>query len=179
MTEAHETAWPATVASALPATPHLSAITNRALNTVHAIAPISMVMNARNGAPAVRMKLLMPMPTIWNTKPMPTICMNVRAYGRASSVALEIVSSHSTAGVLTRMATNTATIMESVNVLPRLISASSWRPSPRRSAASALPPLPTSMASAIITTMAGNATVTAVRPISPTPCPRKMESMTL
>ena len=70
------------------------------------------------------------------------------------------------------MATITEKIRDNVTVLPRLRSASSGLPSPMRRAASALPPLPTSMASAIMTTMAGKATVTAVRPISPTPTQR-------
>ena len=48
-----------------------------------------------------------------------------------------------------------------------------------RSAAKALPPLPTSMASAMNTIMMGLATVAAERPISPMACPKKMESMTL
>ena len=70
-------------------------------------------------------------------------------------------------------------IMPSVTVLPRLISASALRPSPKRSAASALPPLPTSIASAMNTIMSGAATVAADRPISPIACPRKMESIRL
>ena len=64
-------------------------------------------------------------------------------------------------------------------VFPKLTSASTRFPSPRRSAAKALPPLPTSMASAMNTIMMGLATVAAERPISPMACPKKMESMTL
>ena len=69
--------------------------------------------------------------------------------------------------------------MLSVTVLPRLRSASLRLPSPRRSAASALPPLPISNAMARNTVMIGFATVAAERPISPMAWPRKMESMTL
>ena len=52
-------------------------------------------------------------------------------------------------------------------------------PSPIRSAAKALPPLPTSMAMAMNTVMMGMATVAVDKPISPMAWPRKMESMTL
>ena len=48
-----------------------------------------------------------------------------------------------------------------------------------RSAASALPPLPTSMAMAMNTVMMGIATVAVAKPISPMAWPRKTESMTL
>ena len=48
-----------------------------------------------------------------------------------------------------------------------------------RNAASALPPLPTSIASAMNSVMRGIAVVAVERPISPTAWPRKMESMML
>ena len=77
------------------------------------------------------------------------------------------------------MATITEKIRDNVTVLPRLRSASSGLPSPMRRAASALPPLPTSMAMAMNTVMMGMATVAVDRPISPMAWPKKMESMTL
>ena len=106
--------------------------------------------------------------------------MNVAAYGRTSSVALEKVRNASSSGGYAAMAAMmTQSTMPSVTVLPRLTSASALRPSPKRSAASALPPLPTSIASAMNTIMSGAATVAADRPISPMACPRKMESIRL
>ena len=78
-TVAHEMAWPHTVASALPCTPHPSTMTNRKLNTVHDTAPMIMVPSARFGAPAVRMKLFTPMPMHWKMKPKQMICKNARA----------------------------------------------------------------------------------------------------
>ena len=120
------------------------------------------------------------MPIICRTKPKLRIWMNVAAYGRTSSVALENVRKASSSGGYAATAAMTIqSTMPSVTVLPRLISASFLRPSPKRSAASALPPLPTSIASAINTTMSGAATVAADRPISPMACPRKMESIRL
>ena len=106
--------------------------------------------------------------------------MNVAAYGRTSSVALEKVRNASSSGGYAAMAAMIIQrIMPSVTVLPRLISASLLRPSPKRSAASALPPLPTSIARAMNTIISGAATVAADRPISPIACPRKMESIRL
>ena len=83
------------------------------------------------------------------------------------------------AGTNMAIATATEAIRESVTVLPRLRSASSGLPSPIRSAAKALPPLPISMAMAMNTIMMGIATVAVDKPISPIACPRKMESITL
>ena len=95
-------------------------------------------------------------------------------------MALESVSRLSrTAGFSAAMPTIADTTTLSSTVLPRLISASTRLPSPRRSAASALPPLPMSMEMAMNTIMMGFATVAADRPISPMACPRKMESTTL
>ena len=140
-----------------------------------------MVRSARLGeTPAVRMKLFTPMPIVCRTKPKLRIWMNVAAYGRTSSVALENVRKASSSGGYAATAAMTIqSTMPSVTVLPRLISASFLRPSPKRSAASALPPLPTSIASAMNTTISGAATVAADRPISPMACPRKMESIRL
>ena len=78
-TEAHDTAWPQMVASALPGTPQSNTMTNRKLNTVQDTAPMSMVSSARFGAPVVRMKLFTPMPTHWKMKPQLRIWMNVCA----------------------------------------------------------------------------------------------------
>ena len=173
-------AWPHTVASALPCTPHPSTMTNRKLNTVHDTAPMIMVPSARFGAPAVRMKLFTPMPMHWNTKPSEMIWMNERAYSQSSAVAPDTPSSALTqAGICMSTATITANTRDRHTVLPRLRSASTRLPSPMRSAASALPPLPTSMAMAMNTVMMGMATVAVARPISPMACPRKTESMTL
>ena len=68
-TLAAESAVPTTVASALPWTPQPKPDTNSALNAVQPTAPITMVHSARFGAPVVRMKLLRPAPTSWNTLP--------------------------------------------------------------------------------------------------------------
>ena len=139
-----------------------------------------MVPSARAGAPAVRMKLLTPMPTHWKMKPKQSIWMNMRAWGRTSSVALDAVSSQSRkAGLSPTAATTTAMTMLSMTTLPSAFSAASRLPAPSRKAANALPPLPTSMASAMNTIMMGLATVTTERPISPTALPKKMESMRL
>ncbi len=78
-TVAHETAWPHSVAKALPATPRPMTSTNSALNAVQATAPMIMVPSARFGAPAVRMKLFTPMPMHWKMKPHEMIWMNMRA----------------------------------------------------------------------------------------------------
>ncbi len=139
-----------------------------------------MVPRARAGAPAVRMKLLTPMPMHWNTKPKHSIWMNTRAWGRTSSVALDAVSSQSRkAGLSATAATTTASRRLKPITLPKARSAASRLPAPKRRAAKALPPLPTSMARAMNTIMMGLATVTTDRPISPTALPRKMESMRL
>ena len=106
--------------------------------------------------------------------------MNMRAWGRTSSVALDAVSSQSRkAGLSPTAATTTAMTMLSMTTLPSAFSAASRLPAPSRKAANALPPLPTSMASAMNTIMMGLATVTTERPISPTALPKKMESMRL
>ena len=179
-TVAHEMAWPHTVASALPCTPQPSTMTNRKLKMVHDTAPMIMVPSARFGAPAVRMKLFTPMPMHWNTKPNAMIWMNERAYSQSSGVAPDTLSRPFThAGMNMATATITANTMDRHTVLPRLRSASTRLPSPMRSAASALPPLPTSMAIAMNTVMMGIATVAVARPISPMACPRNTESITL
>ncbi len=82
-------------------------------------------------------------------------------------------------GMLATMATMAAMMMPRHTVLPRLFSAASRLPSPKRRAASALPPLPMSMPTAMKMVMRGMAAVATERPISPIACPRKMESMTL
>ncbi len=111
-------------------------------------------------------------------KPVQMIWMNTVACGRTSSVALERFSSQSVeAGNHPKKATITAMTRLSDTTLPSTRSASSRLPSPKRSAASALPPLPTSMAMAMNTTMMGLATVMAERPISPTAWPKNTESM--
>ena len=82
-------------------------------------------------------------------------------------------------GMKTATATMTDRMIASVTVLPRLRSAPEGLPSPMRSAASALPPLPMRSEMARNTVMMGIATVAVERPISPIACPRKMESITL
>ena len=83
------------------------------------------------------------------------------------------------AGMLQRPAMITEMMMASVSVLPSTRSASALRPWPRRSAASALPPLPTSMASAMKRMPGGKAAVVTARPDSPTAWPRKAAEMML
>ena len=61
--------WPQHGRHALPTTPRPMPMTKIALKMVQPTAPMSMVRNALLGAPHVRMKLLMPMPTIWKTQP--------------------------------------------------------------------------------------------------------------
>ena len=140
--------------------------------------PITMVPRARLGAPQVRMKLFTPRPMHCRMNPEQMIWMNTDAWGRTSSVALDRSNSQSVeAGNHPRKATITAMTRLRDTTLPRARSASSRRPSPSRRAASALPPLPTSMAMAMNTTIMGFATVMADRPISPTAWPRNTESM--
>lgn len=69
-------AWPMMVAKALPSMPHPNTMTKRKLNTMHMTVPNTMVYRASCGLPAVRRKLLRPMPTDWNTKPKQMICTN-------------------------------------------------------------------------------------------------------
>ena len=97
----------------------------------------------------------------------------------STAVATVDASTGAVTGVAAGTATITANTRDRHTVLPRLRSASTRLPSPMRNAASALPPLPTSMAMAMNTVMMGMATVAVARPISPMACPRKMESMTL
>ena len=143
-------------------------------------APTTIVTSARVGAPAVRMKLFTPAPMICRMKPAPRIWMNRREYSQSSSVAPEMPSTTSiSGGICVKMSTTTEMTMPSVMVLPRQRCAA-WRsPSPMRRAASALPPLPTSMASAMNSVISGMAVVAVDRPISPTAWPMKMESMML
>ena len=180
ITHTHEANWPHSVASALPATPQPRIMTNRKLKMVQNTAPITMVTSARVGAPAVRMKLLTPAPMTWKMKPAPRIWMNRREYSQSSAVAPEIASTASiNGGICVKTNTMTASTMPSVMVLPKQRCAAPRSPWPMRNAASALPPLPTSIASAMNSVMRGIAVVAVERPISPTAWPRKMESMTL
>ena len=82
-------------------------------------------------------------------------------------------------GMQAIIATTTAMMIPRHTVLPRLFSAACLLPSPKRSAASALPPLPISMPNAMKIVISGMAAVATERPISPMAWPRKMESITL
>ena len=120
------------------------------------------------------------MPMHWKMKPKDMMEMNAWAESQSSAVAPDTDSRpFITGGMAIAAATTTDRMMDKVTVLPKLRLASSRRPSPIRRAASALPPLPTSMESAMNTVMMGMATVAVARPISPTAWPRNMESMTL
>ena len=72
-------------------------------------------------------------------------------------------------------ATSTAKTMLKSTTFPNARSASLRLPSPKRSAASAFPPLPTSIANAMNTMSMGLATVMADKPTSPMALPRKTE----
>ena len=67
----------------------------------------------------------------------------------------------------------------STKLLPSTRSATARLRSPSLMAASALPPTPTSMATAAMAVMVGFATVVAARPSGPTACPTYTASMML
>ena len=140
--------------------------------------PTSMEPSARLGWPAVRMKLFMPNATNCKGQPAMMTVMKARACGSTASSAAEARRMGSSAARPTIQATTPAPT-SSTKLVPSTRSATRFFRSPSLMAASALPPTPTSMATATMNVMAGFATVVAARPFSPTAAPTYTASMTL